>query len=54
MTRTCGSRMVLAPFINWPDTLPEIGYPVAWEPERFLAVMGRAQAAVSSFTATPT
>jgi hypothetical protein len=31
--------MVVAAFVNLPDTLAEIGYPVPWDPERFLAVM---------------
>ena len=31
--------MVIARFVNWPDTLAELGYPVPWEPERFLSVM---------------
>jgi hypothetical protein len=31
----------VARFINWPDTLAEIGYPVPWNlnREHFLAVM---------------
>jgi hypothetical protein len=31
--------MVIARFVNWPDTLAELGYPVPWEPERFLNVV---------------
>ena len=31
--------MVVARFVNWPDTLAELGFPVPWEPERFLSVM---------------
>jgi alpha-glutamyl/putrescinyl thymine pyrophosphorylase clade 1 len=31
--------MVVARFVNWPDTLAEIGYPVPWVPGHFLAVM---------------
>jgi hypothetical protein len=31
--------MVVARFVNWSDTLAELGYPVPWEPEHFLAVM---------------
>jgi hypothetical protein len=31
--------MVVARFVNWPDTLEELGYPVPYDPERFLAVM---------------
>jgi len=35
--------MIVAVFVNWPSTLAEIGYPVPWRPEYFLAVMrGRA------------
>jgi hypothetical protein len=33
--------MVVARFVNWSDTLAEIGYPVPWDPDRFLEVMGR-------------
>lgn len=31
--------MAVARFINWPDTLAEIGYPVPWDRGHFLAVM---------------
>jgi hypothetical protein len=31
--------MVIARFVNLPDTLAELGYPVPWEPEHFLNVM---------------
>jgi alpha-glutamyl/putrescinyl thymine pyrophosphorylase clade 1 len=31
--------MIIAVFINWPDTLAELGYPVPWNREHFLAVM---------------
>jgi hypothetical protein len=31
--------MVVARFVNWPDTLAELGYPVPWESERFAAVL---------------
>lgn len=31
--------MVVARFVNWPDTLAEIGYPVPWNPKHFVAVM---------------
>src|SRR6185295_17694697 len=44
--------MVVARFVNWPDTLAEIGYPVPWEPERFRSVTAsrkeRGQTAFSS------
>jgi hypothetical protein len=30
--------MSVARFVNWPDTLAELGYPVPWEADRFLAV----------------
>jgi hypothetical protein len=36
--------MVVARFMNWPDTLAELGYPVPWDPERFLAVMNALKA----------
>lgn len=38
--------MVVARFINWPNTLREIGYPVPWEPERFCRDMSRLQGKV--------
>src|SRR5438105_15316412 len=28
--------MVVARFVNWPPTLAEIGFPVPWEPDRFI------------------
>ena len=31
--------MCVARFVNWPDTLEEIGYPVPWEQARFVEVM---------------
>lgn len=31
--------MVVARFVNWPDTLAELGYPVPSDPKHFLAVM---------------
>lgn len=31
--------MVVARFVNWPDLLAELDYPVPWDPEHFLAVM---------------
>jgi hypothetical protein len=30
--------MVVARLVNWPETLAEIGYPVPWDPDHFLAV----------------
>ena len=33
--------MVVARFINWPDTLGDIGYPVPWDNGHFLEVMDR-------------
>jgi hypothetical protein len=36
--------MVIARFVNWPDTLAELGYPVPWGPEHFLAVMNARKA----------
>lgn len=31
--------MVIARLVNWPETLAEIGYPVPWHPDHFLAIM---------------
>jgi hypothetical protein len=31
--------MAIARFVNWPDALQELGYPVPWDPEHFLTVM---------------
>jgi hypothetical protein len=31
--------MTIARFVNWPDTLEEIGYPVPWNPKHFVEVM---------------
>ena len=36
--------MVVARFMNEPDTLREIGFPVPWDPERFLRVMASRRA----------
>jgi hypothetical protein len=36
--------MTVARFVNWPDTLAALGYPVPWKPEHFLAVMARRKA----------
>jgi hypothetical protein len=36
--------MTVARFVNWTLTLAEIGYPVPWKPEHFLAVMARRKA----------
>lgn len=30
--------MVVARFINWPETLFDLGYPVPWDPSKFLQV----------------
>jgi alpha-glutamyl/putrescinyl thymine pyrophosphorylase clade 1 len=30
---------VIARFVNWPDTLDELGFPVPWDPQHFLDVM---------------
>ena len=30
--------MVVARFVNWPDTLAKIGFPVPWDRNQFLAV----------------
>jgi hypothetical protein len=31
--------MAVARFVNWPDSLNAIGYPVPWRPERFVKVL---------------
>jgi hypothetical protein len=31
--------MAVARLVNWPDTLAEVGYPVPWDPERFVTVL---------------
>ncbi|HZK91572.1 MAG TPA: nucleotide kinase domain-containing protein [Stellaceae bacterium] len=31
--------MCVARFVNWPNTLTEIGFPIPWDPDRFLSVM---------------
>lgn len=31
--------MAVARFVNWPDTLAELGYPVPWNPDHFLQVL---------------
>lgn len=31
--------MTIARFVNWPDSLDVIGYPVPWHPERFVAAL---------------
>jgi alpha-glutamyl/putrescinyl thymine pyrophosphorylase clade 1 len=31
--------MVVARFVNWPPTLAEIGFPVPWQPDRFITVL---------------
>ena len=36
--------LTLARFVNWPDTLREIGFPVPWKPEHFLQVMSERRA----------
>src|SRR5438128_138100 len=36
--------MCVARFVNWPDTLAEIGFPVPWDAERFLEVMAARKA----------
>jgi hypothetical protein len=35
--------MVVARLVNWPDSLAEFGYPVPWEPDRFVDVLERRQ-----------
>jgi alpha-glutamyl/putrescinyl thymine pyrophosphorylase clade 1 len=36
--------MVVARFVNWPDTLAELGYPVPWNAEHFLTVLNARKA----------
>lgn len=44
--------MVVARFINLPETLAEIGYPVPWDPEKFrVAAAKRAKAKVPVYNA---
>jgi alpha-glutamyl/putrescinyl thymine pyrophosphorylase clade 1 len=31
--------MAVARFVNWPDTLAEIGYPIPWDAKRFVRIM---------------
>ena len=31
--------MVVARFVNWPDTLAALGYPTPWDPDHFLKVL---------------
>ena len=31
--------MIIARFVNWPDTLAELGYPIPWSAQHFLTVM---------------
>ena len=35
--------MAVARYVNWPDTLAEVGYPAPWDAGRFKAAMGRLQ-----------
>jgi hypothetical protein len=36
--------MAVARWVNWPDTLAEIGYPVPWNPKRFIAALEKRKA----------
>jgi hypothetical protein len=36
--------MAVAWFVNWPDTLAELGYPVPWNPQHFLAAINARKA----------
>jgi hypothetical protein len=31
--------MAIARFVNWPDTLEEMGFPLPWDPEHFVSVL---------------
>jgi hypothetical protein len=37
--------MVVARWVNWPDTLAEVGFPIPWKPEKFISVLNRRKAA---------
>ena len=37
--------MCVARFVNWPNTLAQLGYPVPWKPLKFLRVMAERRAA---------
>jgi alpha-glutamyl/putrescinyl thymine pyrophosphorylase clade 1 len=36
----CWFGMAVARLVNWPDTLEALGWPVPWDRERFVAVLG--------------
>jgi alpha-glutamyl/putrescinyl thymine pyrophosphorylase clade 1 len=40
--------MTVARFVNWPDTLAELGFPVPWEPDHFLRVMTSGKRRISN------
>jgi hypothetical protein len=44
--------MAVARYVNWPDTLAELGYPVPWECENFITTL-RAKAARGEKVWTP-
>ena len=46
--------MVIARFVNWPDTLAELGFPLPWKPEHFLAVLNAPKARASPASVPPT
>lgn len=33
--------MTVARYVNWPDTLAEVGYPIPWNPRRFKLTLAR-------------
>ena len=40
--------VAVARFVNWPETLADLGYPVPWDPEHFLAVLNARKARVET------
>lgn len=43
--------MLVARFVNWPDTLEDLGYPVPWSPSHFLGIMSeRKKARLKMYT----
>src|SRR4051812_37928450 len=31
--------MAIARYVNWPDTMGELGFPLPWDPDRFFATL---------------
>lgn len=36
--------MAVARWVNWPDTLEQVGYPIPWDPRNFVRVLARRKA----------